>query len=176
VPIKDDDTILADLFIHAKPVLARDVNTVAHRMHPALLDLARRVDLQSFVCVPLQSHSKILVFIAGDRGAMACSEEDLHILMTIASHVATAIDNARTYANFAQLTQHLEQRIQERTLKLSQANQQLQEHDRRRTMFVSVASHELRTPMTAIRSFADNMADAVARVLSDLQTSSPHRL
>ncbi len=33
------------------------------------------------------------------------------------------------------------------------ANEQLQEHDRRRTMFVSVASHELRTPMTAIRSF-----------------------
>ncbi|HTL62445.1 MAG TPA: ATP-binding protein [Nitrospira sp.] len=176
VPIKDDDTILADLFIHAKPVLARDVNTVAHRMHPALLDLARRVDLQSFVCVPLQSHSQILGFIAGDRGAMACSEEDLHILMTIASHVATAIDNARTYADLAQLTQHLEQRIQERTKELSVANERLQEHDRRRTMFVSVASHELRTPMTAIRSFADNMLDGVAGALSERQKTYLDRI
>jgi len=176
VPIQDDDTILADLLIHAKPVLARDVNTVAHRMNPTLLDLVRRVDVHSFVCVPLQSHNLTLGFIAGDRGELPCSEEDLHILMTIASHVATAIDNARTYANLAQLTQHLEQRIQERTLELSMANQQLQEHDRRRTMFVSVASHELRTPMTAIRSFADNMADGVAGVLSDRQKTYLDRI
>jgi signal transduction histidine kinase len=176
IPIKDDDTILADLFIHAKPVLARDVNMVAHRINPTTLELMRRVNVQSFVCVPLQSHSQTLGFIAGDRGVLPCSEEDLHILMTIASHVATAIDNARTYANLAQLTQHLEQRIQERTLELSQANQQLQEHDRRRTMFVSVASHELRTPMTAIRSFADNMADGVAGVLSDRQKTYLDRI
>jgi len=176
IPIKDDDTILADLLVHAKPVLARDVNTVAHRMNPATRDLVRRVDVHSFVCVPLQSHNQTLGFIAGDRGVLSCSEEDLHILMTIASHVATAIDNARTYANLAQLTQHLEQRIQERTLELSMANQQLQEHDRRRTMFVSVASHELRTPMTAIRSFADNMADGVAGVLSDRQKTYLDRI
>ena len=176
VPIKDEDSILADLFIHAKPVLARDLNSIAHRMHPALLGLARRVDLQSCVCVPLQSHNQNLGFIAADRGTMPCSEEDLHILMTIASHVATAIDNARTYADLARLTQHLEQRIQERTRELSVANERLQEHDRRRTMFVSVASHELRTPMTAIRSFADNMLDGVAGAVSERQKTYLDRI
>jgi signal transduction histidine kinase len=176
VPIKEDGTFLADLFIHAKPVLARDIRTVTHRMHPAILDLAGRVGLQSFVCVPLQSHNQTLGFIAGDRGTQPCSQEDLNILLTIASHVATAIDNARTYANLAQLTQHLEYRIQERTKELSVANQRLQEHDRRRTMFVSVASHELRTPMTAIRSFADNMLDGVAGALSDRQRTYLERI
>ncbi len=176
VPIKEDGTFLADLFIHAKPVLARDIRTVTHRMHPAILDLAGRVGLQSFVCVPLQSHNQTLGFIAGDRGTQPCSQEDLNILLTIASHVATAIDNARTYANLAQLTQHLEYRIQERTRELSVANQRLQEHDRRRTMFVSVASHELRTPMTAIRSFADNMLDGVAGALSDRQRTYLERI
>jgi signal transduction histidine kinase len=176
MPIKDDDTILGDLFIHAKPVLARDLDTVAHRITPALLELLRRVEVQSFVCVPLQSHNQTLGFIGGDRGVMSCSEEDLHILMTIASHVATAIDNARTYASLAQLTQHLEQRIQERTLELSAANDRLQDHDRRRTMFVSVASHELRTPMTAIRSFADNMLDGVAGALTERQKTYLDRI
>jgi two-component system sensor histidine kinase/response regulator len=169
IPIKEDGTIIAELFIHARPVLAPDMNVVAHRMQPAILELARRVGIQSFVCVPLQSHNQTLGFIAADRGAHPCSEEDLGILLTIASHVATAIDNARTYANLAQLTQNLEYRIQERTQELSIANERLQEHDRRRTMFVSVASHELRTPMTAIRSFADNMLDGVAGALSDRQ-------
>ena len=169
IPIKEDGGILAELFIQATPVMAPDINAVAHRMQPALLELARRVGVQSFVCVPLQTHNQTLGFIAADRGDQPCSEEDLHILLTIASHVATAIDNARTYANLAQLTQHLEYRIQERTQELSIANERLQDHDRRRTMFVSVASHELRTPMTAIRSFADNMLDGVAGALSDRQ-------
>ena len=176
MPIKNDDTILADLLIHAKPILARDVDSIAARITPTVLELMRRVKVHSFVCVPLQSHNQILGFIGGDRGELLCSEEDLHILMTIASHVATAIDNARTYANLAQLTQHLEQRIQERTLELSAANERLQEHDRRRTMFVSVASHELRTPMTAIRSFADNMSDGVAGALSDRQKTYLDRI
>ena len=176
IPIKEDGTILSELFLQASPILARNLSDVAHRMQPPLLELARRVGLQSFVCVPLQTHNQTLGFIAADRGEQPCSEEDLGILLTIASHVATAIDNARTYANLAQLTQHLEYRIQERTQELSIANERLQEHDRRRTMFVSVASHELRTPMTAIRSFADNMLDGVAGALTDRQKTYLDRI
>src|SRR2546422_10145841 len=42
-------------------------------------------------------------------------------------------------------------------------------HDRRRSLFLSVASHELRTPMTVIRSFADNMRDGIAGPVSEQQ-------
>jgi signal transduction histidine kinase len=92
-------------------------------------------------------------------------------LLTIASHVAAAIDNARAYSHLAELTQHLEQRIEARTQELSLANVQLQEHDRQRTTFLSVVSHELRTPMTAIRSFAENMLDGVTGLLNEQQTT-----
>src|SRR6476660_906180 len=63
MPIKDDDTILADLYIHAKPPLARDHNTVPVGIAPALLELLRRVEVQSFVCVTRQSHNQTLGFI-----------------------------------------------------------------------------------------------------------------
>jgi signal transduction histidine kinase len=91
------------------------------------------------------------------------------MLLTIASHVAAAIDNARAYAHLEALTQHLEQRIAERTQELSTANEYLQEHDRRRSLFLSVTSHELRTPMTVIRSFADNMRDGIAGPVNEQQ-------
>ncbi len=176
IPIRDDGTLMAQLLLHATPQLIPDINAVAGLMHPAILELARRVGVTSFALVPLQSHNRTLGFLGGDRGAQPCSEEDLNILLTIASHVATAIDNAKTYADLTQLTQTLEYRIQERTHELSVANEQLQEHDRRRTMFVSVASHELRTPMTAIRSFADNMLDGVAGALTERQTTYLNRI
>jgi signal transduction histidine kinase len=83
--------------------------------------------------------------------------------------VAAAVDNAKAYSDLAELTQHLEERIEQRTEELSRANAQLQEHDRRRSTFLSVVSHELRTPMTAIRSFAENMLDGVTGPLTDMQ-------
>jgi signal transduction histidine kinase len=162
-------TIGADIITQCKPLLVHDIETVAHRMYPPTLELIRRSGVQSFVAVPLQSHGKVLGYIAGDRGPRQCSEDDLHILLTIAGHVAAAIDNAKAYSDLAELTQHLEERIEQRTEELSQANAQLQEHDRRRSTFLSVVSHELRTPMTSIRSFTENMLDGVTGPLTDLQ-------
>jgi|CXWL01.1.fsa_nt_gi signal transduction histidine kinase len=169
IPIADDGGITAELILHGKPVLIHDVATITQRIHPSALDLLHRISVRSFVAVPLQSHGRILGYLGGDRGSRQCSEEDLHILLTTAGHVAAAIDNAKAYGDLADLTQHLEERIEQRTEELSRANQKLQDHDRRRTTFLSVVSHELRTPMTAIRSFAENMLDGVTGPLTDLQ-------
>ena len=169
LPIQDDGSLQADLLIHGKPMLILSLEAVADRMQPLLLELARRTGVTSSVAVPLESHNQILGYLAADRGAQPCTNEDLHMLLTIASHVAAAIDNARAYSHLEELTQHLEQRIAERTQELSIANEHLQEHDRRRSLFLSVASHELRTPMTVIRSFADNMRDGIAGPVSEQQ-------
>src|SRR5215217_6376959 len=171
IPVQEGDTFIADLLIHGKPVHIHDLESQAHRMHPQMLALARQVKVSSFVAAPLQRHSRILGLLVGDRESFPCTSEDLSILVTIASHVSSAIDNARAYGRLTELTQHLEQRIEARTRELSIANERLQDHDRRRSMFVSVASHELRTPMTAIRSFADNMLDGVAGPLTERQTA-----
>ena len=171
IPIRDDGSITADLFLRREPVLIQSLDAAADRIYPPVMELLQRAGISSFIAVPLQSHHGTLGYIAGDRGAQICTEEDLHILMTIASHVAAAIDNARAYAHLSELTQHLEERIRERTEELSRANEQLQAHDRRRSTFLSVVSHELRTPMTAIRSFAENMLDGVTGPLTSQQTT-----
>ena len=169
VPIQNDGSLQADLLIHGKPLLVLSLEAVADRMQPPILDLARRTGVTSFVAVPLQSQNQTLGYLAADRGSQPCTDEDLHMLLTIASHVAAAIDNARAYSHLEELTQYLEQRIEERTKELSTANERLKEHDRRRSLFLSVSSHELRTPMTVIRSFADNMRDGIAGPVSEQQ-------
>ncbi|MDH4187527.1 MAG: GAF domain-containing sensor histidine kinase, partial [Nitrospira sp.] len=169
VPVLDDDSLQADLMIHGKASLILSLDDVSPRLHPAALELVRQAGVTSFVAVPLRCHNQILGYLAADRGTQPCTDEDLHILLTIASHVAAAIDNARAYTHLEELTLHLEQRIADRTKELSIANERLQEQNRRRSLFLSVASHELRTPMTVIRSFADNMRDGIAGPISDQQ-------
>jgi signal transduction histidine kinase/HAMP domain-containing protein len=169
VPIRNDGSLQADLLIHGKSLLIQSIEAVADRMQPPILELARHAGVTSFVAVPLQSQNQILGYLAADRSGQPCTDEDLHMLLTIAGQVAAAIDNARAYAHLQELTQYLEQRIAERTQELSSANKTLREHDRRRSLFLSVASHELRTPMTVIRSFAENMRDGIAGPVNEQQ-------
>ncbi len=169
IPVQDDDRFIAEMLIRGKPVLVPNVEVVADRFSPAMLPILRQAGIFSFVGVPLRSQQRILGFLGADRGTQPCSQEDLDLMMTIASHVAVAVDNARAYTELATLTESLEQRVQDRTHELQTVNDRLQEHDRRRTKFVSVASHELRTPMTSIKGFVENMLDGLTGQLSERQ-------
>lgn len=169
IPVRDDRSLQAELLLRGKPVLVDDVAMVADRIHPPLLTMARQVGLISFICAPLKSKQRILGFIGADRGTQTCTQDDLDLLMTIANNIGVAIDNALAYQQLGQLTQTLEQRVEERTQALQTANQKLRELDLLKSAFVSIVSHELRTPMTSIKGYVENMLDGLAGGLSEKQ-------
>ncbi|MEX5218042.1 MAG: ATP-binding protein [Nitrospira sp.] len=169
IPVEDNDSTYAQLLIHGKPLLAPDLDAIAGRMHPGEVALLRQAGVSSFVSVPIRTQQRTLGYLSGDRGPLPCTQEDVDLLMTVASHVAVAIDNARAYSELESVTEGLESRVMERTRELQNANERLQEHDRRRSKFVSVASHELRTPMTSIKGFVENMLDGLTGQLTDRQ-------
>ena len=139
-------------------------------MKEDILALGRQFGFLSFVSAPLISHGKVLGYVGADKGQTRCTEEDLNLLMTIASHVAVAIDNAHTYQDLETLATDLEQRVIERTQDLQTANDRLQELDRLKSGFVSIVSHELRTPMTSIKGLIENMMDGLTGTLNERQS------
>ena len=169
IPVHEDGGFAAEILLHGKPLLVPNIEVVIDRISPALLPWLRQIGLSSFVAAPLRSQQRILGYLGADRGAQPCTQEDLDLLVTIASHVAVAVDNARAYTELATLTEHLERRVQQRTQELQTVNERLQDHDQRRSKFVSVASHELRTPMTSIKGFVENMLDGLTGQLSERQ-------
>ncbi|MGP0592617.1 GAF domain-containing sensor histidine kinase [Nitrospira sp. T9] len=161
-----DETLL----LHGRPVLAYDLEEIAHQMSPLILPICRQMEVISFVCAPLLSHQRVLGYLGADRGHQRCTQEDLDLLLTIASHVAVAIDNAQNYEEVEKLAQTLEERVKERTQDLQSANERLQELDRLKSSFVSIVSHELRTPMTSIKGLVENMLDGLVGDLNDRQS------
>lgn len=170
IPVQDDGSVHAELLLHGRPVLVSDITAAAPRIYPPLLALAQQVRVTSFVCAPLKSKQRILGFVGADKGAQRCTQEDLDLLTTIASNIGVAIDNALAYQQLEQLTQTLEQRVQERTQELQTANERLQELDRLKSAFVSIVSHELRTPMTSIKGYVENMLDGLTGALTERQS------
>lgn len=71
------------------------------------------------------------------------SEEEKDLLSGFTDLIGLAVQNSMLFTS-----------LRESTEKLKEANQKLYELDKLKDDFVSVASHELRTPMTAIRSYA----------------------
>lgn len=83
----------------------------------------------------------VLIFsMVKDIKEVSEAEEDL--IRGYTDVVGLAIQNARLYTSLAETTE-----------KLDKANKRLRELDKLKDDFVSMASHELRTPMTAIKSY-----------------------
>ncbi len=102
------------------------------------VDQQTQFTTRSILAVPLQVHDYTIGVLeaVNKTGKAEFTAEDTEVLQTLATQAAVAIHNARLVAN------------------LREANQQLSELDKVKSDFISIAAHELRTPLGIVIGYA----------------------
>lgn len=102
------------------------------------------------------------------------TDDEIGDLTRVFSRMLHSIDERETALNT--LNRTLEARIEAGTEELRVANRKLQELDRRKSLFVSTASHEIKTPLTAITCHLANLLTGIEGPLTNGQAAALERV
>ena len=163
IPVTDPASPEGIVLLQGQPLLLGDVQAVWDRLHPLNQQLASMMQTKAMIAVPLKTKDRILGSLTVDRiQEHSLTQDDLELMMTVAHQVAIALDNASAYEQIEDLNVGLEAKVRERTAELEQA-------DRVRSQFLSHVSHELKTPLTSIKGFLQNLLDGLTGPLNEKQ-------
>ena len=116
-------------------------------------EIMRANDIQ--MSVPLRVHDQLIgyLLLGNKQSGSAYARQDQELLEIIAPSLAVSIDNAQAYARIARFNQTLQQEISQATHSLRLANENLRSVDKAKDEFLSIASHQLRTPLATIEGY-----------------------
>src|SRR5689334_24795322 len=116
-------------------------------VNSAQAEIVRALNITTGVCVAIRGRDRMLgaISLSMTSNKRRFTEQDLGFIEELARRAAIAIDNARLYREAQQARTEAESAV------------------RLRDEFLSVAAHELRTPVTSLRGFAQTLIRQIDR-------------
>lgn len=113
------------------------------------------LDMEVYVPIRVQDQLLGILVLGAKKSSEPYSSRDVALLRTLAGQTAIALQNARLVEDLKRLNAEITQLNED----LTATNERLAIIDRTKSDFISIASHELKTPLTHIRGYADMLME-----------------
>ncbi|HEU0266840.1 MAG TPA: ATP-binding protein [Candidatus Saccharimonadaceae bacterium] len=170
-PTERQDAILREVVrLHASglPTTGR-MYDIDHLRRAPVYQLLGRARVGAFIRLDAQGEAFGVVFVGHKKRERLYHDKDLRLFDDIRGELGLAIQNSLRFREIEQFTATLEKRIETATRELRASNEKLQQLDAAKDEFISMASHQLRTPLTSVKGYIDMVLDGDAGKITPAQ-------
>ncbi len=132
-------------------------------------EMMEKYDLQ--IVVKLETVDEVVgyVLIGPKQSGAIYSSQDYKLIEIASKQLAISVQNARFFAQISEFNDTLQDKIKRATDKLEKTNEKLKELDSAKDEFISMASHQLRTPLTTVKGYLSMVLEGDAGKISKSQ-------
>ncbi len=109
------------------------------------------------------------IIFGAKKGGDAYNAQDRKLLLILSNELAVAVQNALRFEEIQNFNLTLQAKVDEATRKLRTANEKLREMDETKDDFISMASHQLRTPLTSVKGYISMVLEGDAGKVNEKQ-------
>lgn len=136
-----------------------------HRKQQVLDELERQ-GIEFSAPVFLEGDLKAIIILGQKQSGDVYGTEDVQFFASLAPQVAVAIEKSQLYESIGEFNLKLQDKINKATrelkgtnIQLQDANEHLKQLDTAKSEFLSIASHQLRTPISALKGYLSMMLE-----------------
>lgn len=138
------------------------VFTITEETDEKIAKYMRDLNMETIVKMISQDLHVGYLVVGQKRSGNKSSNLDIQLLEIIADEVAIAVQNNLRFEEIAQFNVTLQKKIELATAELQKTNEKLKALDEAKDEFISMASHQLRTPLTSVKGYISMLLEGDA--------------
>lgn len=123
----------------------------------------------SFLLPIVDSGTLFGYMLVGERQRGRYTTYDHRALVSLSGVMSIALQSMKQSMQIREINDSLEVKVKQATARLRKSNQHLRALDKTKDDFMSMASHNLRTPLTSIKGYVSGVLEGDAGEINDLQ-------